>query len=749
MQSALFRKAPLALAVSLASAFSTQAVVAEDQVAIEEVVVTAQKREQNLQETPIAITALDATALEARGIDNVAQAAKTAPNVRLVTSPGNSNSATINIRGAVTVNPALTLEPTVGMYLDGIYIGKNSGSIFDFADLERVEVLRGPQGTLYGKNTLGGAINLITKKPSGEFGGKLKVGLGSEALKTSRLSIDAPAVGEVGEGAGRLSTSLALTSTQRDGFYDNDYDDTDFGNVNAKGGRVAALWQPVESFEALYAYDFSKTDQHPNLNQVSRAGALAPLSVVQAQSDDRLDSSSQNDALHDDVEIGGHSLILTQEVGDVAGLGEVTLKSLTGNRTMETLDVQDWDGTGQTLLRSSRDQNYDQWSQEFQMLGKTERVNYVAGLYYFEEQGDVYNPLDLVLYASPHIDAGYGFDNSAWAAFTQAEWRPPVLDDRLTLTAGLRYTEERKQVYRQFEVGGFTVLPKTRVDDDFENLSPTFVAAYQLTDEVNVYAKVAQGWKSGGFNAEVTSLAALEEPFDAEEVTSYEVGAKSQWLDNRLQVNVATFLNKHDNMQVSQFQQVSASSILTNAGEAEISGGELEIVAIPVDNLELSLAYGYLNTEYKEYMDTCRLGPSFETLCPSSVVPGQRYDAKDENRVPYSPENTFTLGAQYTLPLAVGELVSRVDWSFQDDQEVYPDPYSYTNTTIGTYHLIDARMTWQKLPVGDNGNEMAFSVWGKNLADEEYTVTGIEWGPLTNAIYGDPRSFGVDATLSF
>ncbi|HSB95426.1 MAG TPA: TonB-dependent receptor plug domain-containing protein, partial [Spongiibacteraceae bacterium] len=278
MHNKKFQRAPLALAIALALPAALAAAIASAE-GIEQVTVTAQKREQSLQETPIAISALTSTALEQQDIRDIAALNGMVPNLRLASSPGNANGATINIRGAVTINPALTMEPTVGLYLDGVYIGKNVGGVFDIADLERVEVLRGPQGSLYGKNTIGGAINLITKKPSGVFGGEVRVTAGSYGLTSTKASLDTPAIGTVGEGLGKLSAKVAYTATNRDGFIDNVESNApgalppsgeDFGNLHAHSGRAALLWQPLENLDVSYSYDFSRSDQRPRFYQITR-----------------------------------------------------------------------------------------------------------------------------------------------------------------------------------------------------------------------------------------------------------------------------------------------------------------------------------------------------------------------------------------------------------------------------------------------------------------------------------------------
>jgi iron complex outermembrane receptor protein len=718
---------------------------------IEEVIVTAQKREQNLLETPIAISALSAAAIEERNVDDISVLNGMVPNLRLASSPGNANGATINIRGSVTINPALTMEPTVGLYLDGVYIGKNVGGVFDIADLERIEVLRGPQGTLYGKNTLGGAINLITKKPSGEFGGEIKSSIGNYGYSSLRATLDTPAVGTIGEGVGKLNAKLALITTNRDGFVDNENSSLpgalppageDFGNLHSHGGRAALRWQPAEAVDALYSYDFSRSEQRPRFYQLTRNVVPGLESLTD---NNRREHGSQDAAREDNADVDGHGLALSWDAGTFGALGDVTFKSLTGHRQVRANDSLDWDGSPYSLVASTRDVAYRSTSQEFQMLGKTERVNYVMGLYYFEERGHTDGSVTLNLYGLPPSTTYLALDNKALAFFTQGDYTPAILDDRLTLTAGVRWTREDKEATRSYQ--GIVVLPEDSADKSYRNISPTLIANYRLTDDINVYGKVARGWKAGVFNAESTIPSELDNPIDPEIVTSWELGMKSRWFDNRLNASIAYFYDDHKDMQISRFIPALGTSTFTNAGEATMQGIELELVAQPTDSLQLSLAYGWLDPEYKKYEDSCGLTATGANPCGAGIAPGQIYDAKDVNKFAYTPENTANIGVQYTQALPIGELMARLDWSYTDEYVIFPDPLNYEHTAIDDYQLFDARLMWAKIAVGQS--ELSLSAWVKNLTDEEYRINGLEWGAFTTMNFGDPRTYGVDVSLKF
>ena len=773
----------LALGCALAEGAQQEALAQQAPGGIQEVIVTAQKREQNIQETPIAISALGADSIEQRDIRDVSALNNLVPNLRLTSTAGNQNGATIAIRGSVTFNPNLALEPTVGIYLDGIYMGKNYGAIFDVADLERIEVLRGPQGTLYGKNTVAGAINLITRQPSGEFGGKLRVGVGNYNLRSSKLDLDLPALGEVDEGAGRLSAKLALSTKKRDGFVKNKTllglppadlsllggsssvaarpaSSATLGDVDAVSGRAALRWQPRSQVDITYTYDFSDAKQTPQNAQLTSVGKLYPMIVPNAAQfvdSHRASWASVDQAEHDDSHVKGHALAISWDVGELGALGDVTLKSLTGYRRLQALQGLDYDGTPYPLNQAVGDYHYRALSQELQWIGSTERVEYVAGLYYFKEKGDVDNPQYQPLYGVDHVAIHYGMDNKSWALFGQAEWTPPIADDRLKITVGGRYNRESKSVYRDqtsYSLAAPTVpvvvMPVgTEGDKSFDNFSPMLVVAYQLTDTANIYGKIARGWKGGGFNATAGTVAAFQTPFKNETVTEYEAGLKSQWLDNRLRANVALFQDVHEDQQITQFiPGAPPQSIFTNAGKSTIRGIELELVAMPLEALQLSANYGYLHAEFNKYSDTCTNITSIN--CPPGSTLNQRYDATDIYKVPSAPRHTLNLAADYTQPLPIGELAARVDWSFVSGYVFYPQPALYENTRINSHALVDARLTWQRISVAEKG-ELALSLWGKNLTNKSYRVTGIDWSATYFATnyFGDPRTFGIDATLSF
>tara|TARA_R110002110_G_scaffold409068_2_gene631119 strand:+ start:6786 stop:8039 length:1254 start_codon:yes stop_codon:yes gene_type:complete len=399
------RKTVLAAALSSVFASTAQA----QAVTLEEVVVTAQKREQSLQETPIAITAFGVHEIEQRGIQDITDLGTIVPNVKIAAMPTNTGKAAVAIRGSVTSNPAITWEPTVGIYLDNVYVGKISGNIFRVTELERIEVLRGPQGTLYGKNTIGGAVNLITTKPSGEFAAIARAGVGNFDYSEGYLAVDLPAL-PVG-GMGDIKAKLSYGAEQRDGLYDNvappqgssisnpfvpgaripanprSRNDT-FNELDRWSARVDLLWDISERFSARYTYDKSDADNTSSKEQLTHVDPAnlnlgipipADLASFVIGDDSNAGSISTDNLALEAFDAASHTLALDYDVGAVGALGNMSLRYIANRREMNFVQSDDNDGTPFGLFHSEIDEDYQQTSHEFQLLGATDRFN-VSGV---------------------------------------------------------------------------------------------------------------------------------------------------------------------------------------------------------------------------------------------------------------------------------------------------------------------------------------------------------------------------------
>lgn len=735
-----------------ACALATGAAAVSAQPILEEVIVTAQKREQSLQDAPIAITAFGAEDIETRGIRDVQDIGLFVPNVQIAPSPGGSTGATIAIRGSTTINPAITWEPTVGLYLDGVFLGKNLGGIFEVAELERVEVLRGPQGTLYGKNTVGGAVNLITRQPGEELGGFAEATAGNYGYTSFRGRIDSGAMGTVGQGLGQVRASLAFSTRNRDGFYDNvDSDPTGgfnpfvnprssdtFDDMDSTAIRLDVVADVTDSVTVRYTYDDSSIDKQPTMGQltdVSEAafagfelGFLADLQALyEVPEQTRADRISNDESDFEKSDVSGHALNVSIEFGDI------TFRSITSQRELKWDDKLDIDGTPMNLFTSARLVDYEQVSQEFQLLGGNDTVQWVTGLYYFNEKGDVFNPIQFFgLFGAPADENEYGLDNTSLAAFGQVEWSP-VSAPELTLTAGLRYTEEEKDQYiihPQNSTGGVGAFDLT-ASDTWSNTTGTFIANYDLSDGVSVYGKVAQGWKAGGFNGEAPFADAFFDSYEPEEVVSYELGLKSRLLDNRLQLNVAAFRNDITDMQFSVFLEGTggAASTVDNAGAATVQGLEVELMAQLTDSLRIGANYGYLDTTYDEFTEL-----------------GQ--DVRDQKDFPYAPEGSASVDVDWTVMQSNwGRLDAHIDWSYRDDYVPYTNKEQNIESQIAAYDVVNARLTLDDIQLGQGS--LRLSLWGRNILDEEYRENTIPFGLWTISYWGEPATYGADIRYSF
>ena len=747
------------LALAAVSAQAQEAEVADAPGGITDIVVTAQKRAQNLQEVPIAISAVSSEFLEQRNVTSIEQLGAIAPNVKIERGSSNSTVASISIRGSTTLNPALTWEPAVGLYMDGVYLGKAQGSFFDVADIERVEVLRGPQGTLYGRNTLAGAINIIPKKPTGELGGSAQISYGNYDYWQARTSIDLPAFGP-------FAVKLSGQISKRDGFAKltpvGDSNDTEAGNLDSKSGMVQVRFEPTSNLTFDYAFDYSKVDQNPYYTQPYAFGPgnyLDPTSPLypaygSIPYHDYVNTKVQkrgsyNTDVYERSEVMGHSLTGLLDLG---AIGE--LKSITAYREVEFDDQLDLDGSPLPLAQSARVSNYEAFSQELQLAGTTGGLNYVFGLYYSKDKGSTLNPQKFFFFpgtAGTVYDSRYSFDTRTFAAYGQVDYE---VTDRLTLTGGLRYTHEKKGITRFLETNDPTVpdidVGKGDVPDaKFSNVTPTFVVGYEATDNVNVYAKYAKGFKSGGFNGETLSIVELQKPYKAETVDSYEIGFKSRLLDNRLQLNVAAFWDEKKDMQISVFTGKSATeSFVLNAGKARIRGIELEAVAQPSDDLMIQGSFALLDTKYKEFFES----------------PGPNLPAVD-----YANNRAFIHAPKYQINLTTdwtawrggswGKLNLIADMKFQDSY--YNFPYALTGVSPGGQNakntispdrtVVDARLVLSDLPIA--GGDWNVSLWGKNLFNIQKPLTYIDFGAgfggITTTNFIDPRTYGVTLGVKF
>ena len=740
-----------------------------------EIIVTAQRREQNLQEVPIAISAVGEKFLERRNITSLEQMGSIAPNVKIERGSSSSTVTQVVIRGATTLNPSMSWEPAVGMYMDGVYLGKAQGGFFDVADIERVEVLRGPQGTLYGRNTLAGAVNIITKKPSGELGGKAQVSVGNYDYHQARATIDLPSFGD-------FAVKLSGQITKRDGFYDvvpnpvpaavaaSNADISDLDSVNSKSGLIQVQYNPGNGFVADYAFDYSKVNQRPQWNQpysVDAGNIFDPTSPAynlgglyfpyeKYVSKDYRKDASVNTNTFERVRVYGHNLTLRYDAGDI---GE--LKSITAYRDVAFDDLLDLDGSPLPLAQSGRDSDYRFFSQELQLAGSQGSFDYVVGLFFSSDKASTLNP-QTFFGGGAQYDSRFSGKTKSYAAFTQVDYHAT---DALTFTAGLRYTHEKKTISRYyvdlinpannfaFNIG----QAPGRVDEaaftagqlytggaaTYNNVSPTFVVNYKFNEEVNGYAKYAKGFKSGGFNGETLWVEELVNPYKPEKLDSYEIGLKTRMFDNRLSLNVAAFWNETKDMQLSVFTaQGGTASYVLNAGKARVRGLEVEANAQLFDGLNFVGSFSYLDAKYKEYMEG---GVNEADNRGFIYAPKYQVNASLDWRAA-----EFSNGSQLNL---IGDL-NYVAKAFN-----YPYALRGFNVTgqnayetrIPARTVVDFRAVLSNIPGGNA--DWTLSAYVKNAFDvnkpRSFMDFGSNFGGLTVANYIEPRTYGITLGVNF
>lgn len=703
---------------------------------LEEVIVTAQKRAESLQDTPISIVAFDAESLEKFGIDGLSDISDKVPNLAQTPFPFGNQTLRFVLRGIGPIDTQLTQDPGVGIYMDNVYVGRPLGIGIDVAELERIEVLRGPQGTLYGRNTIGGAVRLIPKKPDFEnrtF--KQKFNVGNRSYFRSTTSINMPITEN-------FAGKFAYVKNMKDGFIDNLSAGPDFDDENGDAVRGDLSWKINDRFTADYSFDYSDVDDVSGPYQATNAAALpVPFSTGILNGLNAGPNFGENN-----YKSYGHSLTLSLDLTDT-----LILKSITALRDYEEFVFGDL-SAGTTapeafFFMDQRGIEQDQFSQELQLTGDlNERLEIAFGLFYFTEDGD-----ERAASAPQFVTAGGAFrrsindhirvENTSWAIYGQTTWTPPVFDDRIRLTVGARYTEDDREADRllvQNDMFGAFALPTFTIDsepsDKFTNFSPSIALAVAVTEDVNFYGKIVTGYKSGGFNTRAPNADEFGRGFDEEELTSYEVGLKGDFLDNRLRVNVAAFYADYEDIQLNVLVPNSNTTTnVFNAGEGHRSGLEVDISAVPFERLLLELSYAQLHADYDEVIQ-------------NGVDVAEQFVQVNVPRHSLTASADLALG-EYTF----GNLNANVNYSFTDDRRVSPRRVTSEPGTgfIEDYGLLNASMTLSDIDIGFGS--LRLSVWGRNLTDKEYqrNVLGNFFGMPQVVLWAEPRTYGADIALDY
>ena len=758
------RPTKLALLISSGLAFSgaTPVHAQEDSKGfeLEVITVTAQKRAESLQDTPIAITALSADGLADKGVQDISELAQLTPNLVFDTSSpigGASSAAAVFIRGIGNTSFTLTTDPGVGTYVDGVYVSRSIGGVLDVLDVERIEILRGPQGTLFGRNSIGGAISITSRKPVDELQGAVSLTVGNDGRFNARASIDVP-ISET------LRSSFAVSSKQRDGFVERPVVGGEpLGDEDRVSFRGTVVYEPNETWDFQFSADYAEIDEtsSPNVPVGSTEGVGtigfadgAGLSVPAAL--DLLNSQFVV-GIEDDVNFGQIDSFSETEVTGVSFVanyhaGNHDIKYTASYRETDARFAADGDGLPFQITEIiNPDYQHEQTTHELQFTGSffESRLKYAAGLYYFEEEGldSVRVPVSLpVAVFGPVLNADATtfisnfttVDNDSTAGYFQVTYD---INDTFSVTGGVRHTEDTKEYgFAQFIAP--QQQPMTRnffpvalpagpsipiigdgfglVDEDFDETSFKFGADATLEDGTLFYYSYTEGFKSGGFVARYVIPVPEPLSFQPEILTSHELGVKWQSADNRYRINAAIYSSDYEDVQVTLFD-AGGGPILANAGTADIKGLELELTALFTDNLKLELGYGYTDAEYTSLND----------------VPGLSLAVDLDSELVNTPENTLSLGLEYITQVADKSLVLRADYTYTDD--VFNDSQ---NSEFLFQEATDLVNFSAKLELSDSTEVVA---WVENATDERYIVTGNSNFGLGfhSAVVNRPREYGI------
>ncbi len=736
------------LPLALFFAIYASSPLAQQTNALEEIVVTATKRVQSLQDVPIAVNAFNADTIEVAGINNAGDLAILTPalNINVNTNPF---AARMIIRGVGTAQTDPALEPSVGLFIDGVYLGRTGLGMSDLTDIERIEVLQGPQGTLYGKNTNAGAISVITKKPNFEKSeGYVEASVGNYSMNKLTASASGPLTQNL---AYRLSGNI----NQRDGYYDNsagvDFNDADDWNIQGK-----LQWEATESLSILLSGSRVERDttccgadavQTESVNNELVAQGLSP------DSNDPYDYNVKSDA---DNRFAMESDLLSMTIDYDAGWGAI--KSITAWNDYSYRVDQDPDRSELDILTLSNDKfSGDSFSQELRFTASpTDNVDYMLGAFYLEQntkrggdepfvfigddiitigsQQDLPFPLPFNFLVQPgdSLTVDMNQDAETIAFFGQGTWH---IGDQWHITGGLRWSDEEKksdlfsQTYstafsNQVLGASFLDSVSTPIDATLErssdNVDWMLSAVLDISDDSMVYASAGTGTKSGGF--QTVNGTADDREFDDEDTTTYELGIKSTLLDARLRINAAAFYSEIENFQAQRQLETGLGTYVSNEAKVETSGVDFQVEAAPMPNLVLSAGLLYMH-KYQ-------------------ITDGPEKGAD----LPFTAEFSGTVAATLVFPLGDGGIYWRTDYSYMDNHTT--NVASATQLRDEDYdnrNLINSKVGWRN----DSWN---VSVWGKNLSDDKYamqTVLPFLVSGMEAYFLAPPRTFGATVRYTF
>jgi len=731
----------MALAVAPALSFAQTGTAETDpaytESLLEEVIVTATRREQTIQEVPMSITAFTGAQLAELQADNLNSIQGAVPNLNLVKGRGSNSSVNIFIRGVGQPDALQTFDPAVEPSLDDVYMSRIQGGLFKLYDIERVEVLRGPQGTLYGKNTPGGAIRLITRTPGQEFEAQAGVLFGNYNRFQAKAYMSGPL-------SDSFALGLSVLYDERDGFVTDPNDGRKYNDEDTIVTRLKGSWDINDDVNVTFSGDYTKEDVQLTLGRAE--AALVALNY-------NATFTGFTPVVLQPAPTGKWGFMTATDMGDFGGqktdnyggnitVGwdineQTTFRSITAYRKLETASYIDIDASIYELGDVFVGLDQSQFSQEFQLLGDNgDDLNWVAGLYYLNEKV----PSNQTAWADDYLQyvgipisftrtVADDLNTKSYAAFGQVDWQ---FADRWTLGVGLRYTYEKKDYFRTTStfsnlLGNADPAYEFDESDDWSDWTPTFTLSYDMNDNVRWYGRLANGFKSGGFNGRANS-SVDKSTFDPESVWTGEIGAKTIMANGTFQANYALFISKYDDFQarVSVGEGLDLRFPVLNAATLDLWGAEVDFVWAPVEAVQLSSQLGYLNSEYGDGGFTGADGVQDEPA--------------------FAPKLTARFAGMYSFFLSGGSTLNfNASASYRDSMWLSVD--NLDTLWESDYWVLDGFISWVS-----QGGRWTVLAGIKNAGDKEYKVEGQEFrsvGNIQTAYYGDPKTYTLSLDWKF
>ncbi len=734
---------------------------------IEEIIVTAQKREESLQETPVSVTAFTGDTIEALGFRQSVDITAQTPNFSVGYPNGDTGVPALFIRGVGLNDFGVLNQGPIASYADQSYISSNAAQIFQLLDVERVEVLRGPQGTLYGRNATGGAVNYVSRKPTPEWEGYGRGGFGKYGYTQFEGAVGGPI-------SDTLGVRAAILKTDSDGWMKNRFTGHDQQGIDELAWRVLIDAQPNDNLDLLFNVHGGRTKsdavQYRHLGVWDGEGNPCGLGAIRAgQCVDILGYSEQipyttfngvdvpatpgyREGNYDfeaknDTKIWGVSLTADWTVGDYV------ITSITSYDDVDDFRPEETDAGPNDILTGELAVQQESFSQELRISTERDGWSWIAGAYYLNDEAKDQTAFDLLwdlrpLVAGDDVNCSLtppgnpdGFCREGFIYKFKSGTKQEIesfsvffdttidLSEALSLSAGLRYTDETVDHSSDFfydePSAGFPKMPgfPGSADTDFNNVSGRLVLNYDLSEDLMLYAGITSGFKGGGIQSTSDGIS----EYDEEKLLSYEAGFKSTLADGRIRFNGSAFYYDYKDLQVFAFVIIDGIgfSTISNAADARIYGAEFELQWLPVDNLFLNLGLGLLDTKYEDF-----------------VIPSGDFSG---NKITMSPEVTFNGLAQYDVPLGdLGGVTLQVDFNYQD--ETYFDALNNPLLSEDSYWIWNARVAWKSV---DDHWEVA--AYGRNLGDEEYMVYAFDLSffGFNEEMIGTPRTYGLEASYRF